>query len=866
MINLKLADIFYDDVIFVSEFLRAGPKWASTFCDNWENQLKTAEKSVDFFKITRAYRLVVIRENSSSSSRIANAATLQNVTQKQSTKKESFNQNEQKSKKHNHNNHSIKRKNEKCICEKKHSFKRCSYIVSFNKKKEWKEDKKIKNEMRKQIWNRLMIHRAINKMINTNILNEFSDSWIKKSKNENISSTELKASSSFRFNNMITLSHLNDSQIHLLYKSVIYDSECSDLLTFDRNRFVDEIRSADEWIKTSNELMNVVDYETMIINDKLSNKIVKLKFANMTWISFTDVTLISSTRLIKKNYDRDSHTNILMHMKSDTKICEISMYCNVLLLKFNLIKHANSIQSRKFTTTKTTLWFWHFRLDHCRFEIIHQLKKIESIEMIKKNESSKTVDCETCAVSKMHRLMQKTLAERATKSYKILHFDIIIFQKRFDFDETFCITHFIDEYTSFNWVFSLIDHQEKTLMSMFKSLINKCDKADLSIMFRIMIKKIRSEQKISIDIKLKDWIIDQSIEWDWSSKNTFEQNDKSERFDVLLIEKARCIREFSKLSKDLYPECYLAAAHLLNRTLMTQLSWDSSLIRLQRLLKESIKWELDHLKIFDCKTYVLLKESDVSSRSEKMKARAFVDYLIYYDSINIFRVWNLEKDDVNDYKDVIFDENAYYDTYNKQNLIKESERKNLVQFRIFSIKSAVDVELLNKNAEKWLKTSVQDKLVLKNRTMKERSIEIAEEMKKSVQMNDDLEQLSTSLESSSSQHLSSQIISLRFELTEDDRISRFHSEDAEDAAESSNVIVRRKSKRKKFQLTEFDQSSQSDLLAIDQTSLDVTKIQIDFENHSSSRNIESVDLNEANILSDDQKRTRKSTSRYAQIV
>jgi cell shape-determining protein MreC len=62
--------------------------------------------------------------------------------------------------------------------------------------------------------------------------------------------------------------------------------------------------------------------------------------------------------------------------------------------------------------------------------------------------------------------------------------------------------------------------------------------------------------------------------------------------------------------------------------------------------------------------------------------------------------------------------------------------------------------------------------MLKNR--KERSIEIAEEMKKSIQMNDDLRQLFTSLESSFSQHLSSQIISLRFELTEDDRISRFH--------------------------------------------------------------------------------------------
>jgi hypothetical protein len=157
--------------------------------------------------------------------------------------------------------------------------------------------------------------------------------------------------------------------------------------------------------------------------------------------------------------------------------------------------------------------------------------------------------------------------------------------------------------------------------------------------------------------------------------------------------------------------------------------------------------------------------------------------------------------------------------------------------------------------------------MLKNRTMKERSVEnsinqIAKEMKKSVQMNDDLGQLSTFLESSSSQHLSSQIISLRSGLTEDDRISRFHSEDAEDATESSNVIVRRKGKEKKPQLIEFDQFSQSDLLAIGQTSLDVTKIQIDLENQSSS-NIESVDLNEANILSDDQKRTRKLTSRYS---
>jgi ABC-type nickel/cobalt efflux system permease component RcnA len=81
----------------------------------------------------------VIKENSSSwIIAIVNAVILQDVIQKQSSKRKSFNQNDQfnqklKSKK---NNHSHKKKNDKCICEKEHSFKKCSYIVKFNRKRE----------------------------------------------------------------------------------------------------------------------------------------------------------------------------------------------------------------------------------------------------------------------------------------------------------------------------------------------------------------------------------------------------------------------------------------------------------------------------------------------------------------------------------------------------------------------------------------------------------------------------------------------------------------------------------------------------------------------------------------------------------
>jgi hypothetical protein len=59
---------------------------------------------------------------------------------------------------------------------------------------------------------------------------------------------------------------------------------------------------------------------------------------------------------------------------------------------------------------------------------------------------------------------------------------------------------------------------------------------------------------------------------------------------------------------------------------------------MQKLLKKSIKNEIAHLKVFDCKAFSLLKEADALKKNEKMKSRAFIEYLIEYDFINIFRV------------------------------------------------------------------------------------------------------------------------------------------------------------------------------------------------------------------------------------
>jgi hypothetical protein len=243
--------------------------------------------------------------------------------------------------------------------------------------------------------------------------------------------------------------------------------------------------------------------------------------------------------------------------------------------------------------------------------MINQLKKIDEIEVTQKN-ASKIVQCDTCAISKMHRLIQRKSSTRTIKIFQILHFDLIICNKAFD--KTTCITHFIDELIFYNWVFSLMNYKKKTLLSIFKNLINQCDRIKFDE--RAIIRIIRIDQEIFIKKKLENWMREQEINWNWSTKNISEQNEKFERFDDMLIEKTKCIKKHVKLSEDFYLECYLVATYILNRTSSSSLNWDSSLIFMQKLLKKSIRNEIVHLKMFDCKAFHFSKKQ---MHSKKMK-------------------------------------------------------------------------------------------------------------------------------------------------------------------------------------------------------------------------------------------------------
>jgi hypothetical protein len=112
--------------------------------------------------------------------------------------------------------------------------------------------------------------------------------------------------------------------------------------------------------------------------------------------------------------------------------------------------------------------------------------------------------------------------------------------------------------------------------------------------------------------------------------------------------------------------------------------------------------------MFNCDVFLLLKEADAFKRNDKMKSRTFIEYLIKYDFINIFRVWNSKKNDVNDYRDVIFNETKFFDTYEKIDLFKKEEKKLYVTYR------ALFMQIFEDNDEKQYNKILIRKFVLNN--------------------------------------------------------------------------------------------------------------------------------------------------------
>jgi hypothetical protein len=297
-----------------------------------------------------------------------------------------------------------------------HDWKNDEHIVKSVRSSNWKCNQQKRKWLSDTTLKSREFFFAIRKIIDTDILNDIKtenckskDNNDKKSDNEkttkndilNVKFANMTNLRSFKYVNMFINKTFNNS----LWISVIYDFDCNDSFIYDFNRFVNEVTSAHEMIDTSNDFMLIEEYEIMLVIDRINEKNRRMFFDNIVYVSFIDVILIFVTRLKKQDFIWDMYKKALMIKLIDVMICDIKKKHDLLFLKYRFVeKFVNAVQSHKKILAKMTFWNWHLRLKHCRSEMINQLKKIDEIEITQRN-ASKIVQCDTCAISKMHRLI-----------------------------------------------------------------------------------------------------------------------------------------------------------------------------------------------------------------------------------------------------------------------------------------------------------------------------------------------------------------------------------------------------------------------------------------------------------------------------
>jgi hypothetical protein len=174
---------------------------------------------------------------------------------------------------------------------------------------------------------------VIKKIINIDILNDIKTEDCKKDNNDKKSDNEKTAeddTSNIKFANMTNLRSfkyasmfINKTFNNLLWRNVIYDSNCNDSFIYDLNRFVNEITFAHELIDIFNDSMMIEKSEIMFMKNHINNKNRRIFFENIAYVSFIDVILMFVTRLKKQDFVWNMYKKTLIIKSIDVMICDI---------------------------------------------------------------------------------------------------------------------------------------------------------------------------------------------------------------------------------------------------------------------------------------------------------------------------------------------------------------------------------------------------------------------------------------------------------------------------------------------------------------------------------------------------------------
>ena len=527
-----------------------------------------------------------------------------------------------------------------CICGSEHLFPACPYLIESIRPQGWTADPEVQKKVDEKL-----------KIDSIKAAVERARKRVAKGKDQNASPSSSDASE--KAGVFVAASYaVSNSSDYNLRESFILDSGATTHVCNSRKRFISFTPAGeDDLLYAGNTVIPIEGFGPVdvTVQTPAGPKIIELQ--NTALISSFHTSVVSLKRIIAKGVYWDMEHNRLT--RSGNTFCTVESHHDQWVLEYNpLAEHSAFIArtAKPLPAEVASPQTWHLRLGHPNSDIVEHLP--QSVIGAKVEKAPTTTECETCGVSKAKAIVSRRPSVRPTAPYEWVAFDLIYMTRAYNDDWIFL--HLLCLHTRMNHVYSLSDKEQSTILRTLKEFV-----AFVQTRYNCTVRGFRSDDERGLGKRFTRWIKTSGRTFEPSAPYTHEQNGSAERSGGVIILRARAMRVHARLPEDLWPEIMPAAAYVLNRTPNRQLDWKTPLEELQRLLNiPNPRPSIAHLRVYGARAYPLTPNIP---KSEKLKPRAHIGYLVGYDSTNIFRIWIPSKQRVIRTRDVTFNETLFYD-------------------------------------------------------------------------------------------------------------------------------------------------------------------------------------------------------------
>jgi transposase InsO family protein len=469
-----------------------------------------------------------------------------------------------------------------------------------------------------------------------------------------------------------------------LYKSTILDSGTTIDIFTDLSRF-QNFRKAprNHVIRCGNHFARILGYGTVdldIVTERNSKGILRIR--NAAYCPDFMTNLVSLTKLIKRGIHWDTENRRLYRSIDRSIVCQLRLIDGQHVLNHKPVERCyeayavNRLPRPKRRITNRDPRpvkrgdgeLWHRRMGHAGPMAVHKLgENCLGVKLI----GPKIVQCQPCSQAKIKRqeARRTPLRDRSTPGLEI-HIDWSDVEESYDgFERTMFCTDAASGMVSPYFMRS--KGQEKENFAALKDYIEYVE-----IRHHMKVKIVHSDNELFTK-RIRNWLRKKKIDCEPSAPRTQQQNGMAERSGGVIMTQSRTMRIDANLPHDLWKEIVNAAAYLHNRTPRESLGWrtpyevfyshaakmTAKMTGTKEPIEEVIKKpQLSHLRAYGCRAYAMTADAQLKkNRLRKLDPRAHIGYLVGYDSTNIFRIWIPHQGKVISTRDVIFDENTFFD-------------------------------------------------------------------------------------------------------------------------------------------------------------------------------------------------------------